>query len=65
MNHVDCAGFVRDTMAGLGAEVTVSTAAPIVVSPFGANGFECPHGVAFWVEPTGEQRAAWARDGVR
>ena len=25
----------------------------------------CPHGVRWWTEPTSDQVAAWARDGVR
>jgi hypothetical protein len=52
-------------MAAMGVEITVSTVPPLVAGPYTTDGFTCPHGVTFWIEPTGEQIAAWARDGVR
>jgi hypothetical protein len=66
-----CAEFIRQSMRNIGAElgrnceITVSTAPPLVASPYGANGYECPHGVTYWVEPTSEQIAEWNREGVR
>lgn len=66
-----CAEFIRTSMANLGAaqgigcEIVVSSAPPIVESPYGAHGYECPHGVTWWIEPTSEQIAEWAREGVR
>lgn len=64
-----CAEFLRTAMAeGFGdhpgCEITVSTARPIVVGPYGVNGYTCPHGVEYWIEPTGEQIADWAARGV-
>jgi hypothetical protein len=47
-----------------GAEITASTARPLVASPYGAHGFICPHGVEYWIEPTSEQIADWAARGV-
>lgn len=64
-DHDDCAADLRQQMAGLGCDATVSTLPPIVPSPYGVASFHCPHGVEFFTEPTGEQIAAWARDGVR
>lgn len=63
-NHRDCRGFLRDQMAARGAEVTVTTAPPLIRTPYTQDPFVCPHGVRFYLEPTSEQIAAWARDGV-
>lgn len=70
LGRTQCAQFLIDYMARLGAEhgegceITVSTAPPLVVSPYGANGYECPHGVTYWIEPTSEQIAHWNAAGV-
>jgi len=50
-------------MAMQGVEVTVSTAPPLVRSRY-TERFPCPHGVTYWMEPTGEQYAAWAEAGM-
>ncbi len=62
--HAECREYVRQTMAELGCEVTVSTAPPLVEGPYENEGFKCPHGTTYWVQPTGEQIMQWARDGV-
>jgi hypothetical protein len=59
-----CAELLVRYMSVLGAEVTVSTAPPIVHGPYTVDPFRCPHGVTYWIEPTGEQIAAWVEDGV-
>jgi hypothetical protein len=70
LGRSQCGEFIRSTMARIGAEsgrnceITVSTAPPVVESPYGANGYECPHGVTYWIEPTSEQIAEWNREGV-
>ena len=61
----DCANFLAGKMRGLGVDITVSTVAPAVTGPYTTEPFACPHGVTYWIEPTGEQIAAWAQDGVR
>jgi hypothetical protein len=63
-DHADCPAFMRDGMARLGTEITVSTEPPIVQGPFTIPPFVCPHGVRHWMEPTGEQIAEWVRDGA-
>jgi len=63
-NHADCAAFLKQSMADLGIEMTVSTLPPIVESPYEDLGLTCPHGVRFYGEPTSEQIAQWAADGV-
>jgi hypothetical protein len=59
-----CAELLVDWMAAMGTEVTVSTAPPIVVGPYTVDPFRCPHGVTYWIEPTGEQICAWVEAGV-
>lgn len=63
-DHSECAGTLRQMAAGQGVEVTVSTSAPLVAGPYTTDPFTCPHGVSYWIQPTGEQIAAWGRDGV-
>lgn len=43
-------------------DVTITTTPPMVRGPYTIDGFTCPHGVTFWIEPTSEQIAEWARD---
>lgn len=62
--HLQCARELRDRMAVIGADITVSEQPPIVTGPYTVEPFVCPHGVTFWIEPTGEQIAQWVRDKV-
>lgn len=48
-----------------GCEITVSTLRPLVRGPYTVDGFVCPHGNEYWIEPTGEQIMAWGQAGVR
>lgn len=57
--HATCPAALRDMAARAGSDVTVSTEPPIAAGPFEAGQFTCPHGVTYWVEPTGEQISAW------
>ena len=62
--HSRCADLLRADMAP--AEVTVSTAGPIVDGLFAAEeGVTCPHGVVYWIEPTGEQLLRWRAEAGR
>lgn len=63
-DHAGCPDVIRATALELGTEVTVSTEPPIVDVPYATAPFTCPHGTTYWVEPTSEQIAAWARAGV-
>lgn len=66
LGRSECAEFLRTQLAqlgeanGIGCEAVVSTAPPLVPSPYGTHGFVCPHGTEYWIEPTGEQIAHWA-----
>ena len=64
MNHTECAAFLKQGMRDLGCDVTVSTEPPLVDTGYEQFECICPHGTAYWLEPTSEQRAEWARDGV-
>lgn len=64
-----CRQLIVDTMRRLGCEVAVSSKPPLVANPYvliyAERGvMSCPHGVAWWVEPTSDQQAQWAKDGV-
>lgn len=63
-DHTECADEIRADMARLGIEITVTTAPPIVPGPYTTDPLTCPHGTTYWIEPTGEQIARWARDNV-
>ncbi|MES2211010.1 MAG: hypothetical protein V4515_12660 [Chloroflexota bacterium] len=64
-NHEDCAGWMKAQFLELGADVTVSTVPPPIKTVYEQDPFVCPHGTVFYHEPTSEQIAEWARDGVR
>lgn len=63
-DHSQCAETLRAKSAEFGTEINVSTAPPLVAGPYPTGTFTCPHGKTFYIEPTGEQIAAWARDGT-
>lgn len=61
MTH-DCGRYLRRNLLkqdGIDAEVS-DTILPIVENPYGCW-IVCPHGTAFYVEPTGEQIMQWNR----
>jgi len=60
----ECETLLRSKWAAVGTEVTISTAPPIIITPYTQDGLTCPHGITYWMEPTSEQIAQWARDGV-
>ncbi len=60
----ECGDTIRQEMAGMGIEVTVSTLPPMVEGLYTVDPMTCPHGVTYWWEPTGEQIAQWVRDGT-
>lgn len=45
-----------------GIDANASTVPPLVDSGYEQLNVRCPHGVLWFVEPTSEQRAAWARE---
>lgn len=64
-----CRQLIVDTMRSLGCEVAASSKPPLVANPYALiyeerGVMSCPHGVAWWIEPTGDQQAQWAKDGV-
>lgn len=63
-DEAECEAMLRRLSARIGTDVVISTAPPIVAGPYPTEALTCPHGTTFYLEPTGEQIAAWARDGV-
>jgi hypothetical protein len=61
-DHTTCADVLREGMAP--CEITISTEPPLIVGPYTTDPFICPHGTAYWIEPTGEQIAQWAKEGT-
>ena len=64
-SHEQCPNELRNILAAEGVEITVSEQPPLVDGPYTTDPYTCPHGTTYWIEPTGEQIAAWARDGFR
>lgn len=64
-DHAGCPDILRGASSELGVDVTVSAEPPLIRGPYTTHPYRCPHGSLYWIEPTGEQLAAWARDGVR
>jgi hypothetical protein len=61
----ECRTFLVQQMAAMGVEAVASPASPIIPPAYGATSFICPHGVEYWLEPTSDQIAAWAKAGTR
>lgn len=64
VDHAECASWLKAQFADLGCDATISTAPPLVETPYEQGCFVCPHGTEFWHAPTSEQIAQWTRDGV-
>lgn len=64
-SHAECLPQLRAAADRTGTDITISTAPPLIATPYARPAFVCPHGTRYWVEPTGEQVAAWRRDRVR
>ncbi len=65
MNATCCQQFLVNLYAAMGIEVAVSDRPPVVPTPYEDLRMRCPHGIRWYAEPTSDQQAAWARDGVR
>lgn len=61
-NHAHCLDYLlacADTF-----DVHASIYPPLVHGPCTVPPLTCPHGVKFWVEPTGEQISRWVEVGT-
>jgi len=63
-NHADCATWLKAQFRELGADVIVTTAPPLIKTPYEQTPYTCPHGTVYYHAPTSEQILEWARDGV-
>lgn len=60
----NCGRDLVAVMAALDVETTAGTLPPLVASPY-TREYVCEHGTTYYLEPTTDQIAAWARDGVK
>lgn len=63
-DHSECLDRLRRGIAEQGFDVTLSIKPPVVIGAYTVDPLVCPHGIRFWLEPTGEQIAEWAAEGV-
>lgn len=59
-----CGDVVRRLLRERDTEAHVTTVPPLVPSQFKPLAMRCPHGQIWHAEPTSEQVARWAADGV-
>ena len=64
LGHAGCEAFLKTQAAGVGLDVHVSTVPPLVAGPYTTDPFVCPHGTAYWIEPTGEQIAFFVENRI-
>ena len=60
----ECFAFIKEVCEQTGVDIAAGLCPDIFVSPPGFPPFTvyCPHGVRWLAEPTGDQRAKWAKD---
>jgi hypothetical protein len=62
--HSSCRDTLEASFRARGIDAHVTAIPPIVPSAYEPLNLTCPHGVAYYAEPTSEQIARWAADGV-
>lgn len=60
----ECRKTIKDGLLKKGVEAHVTHVPPIVKTPYEAYFLTCPHGVAWYAQPTSEQIAAWTEAGA-
>jgi len=60
----ECRGLVLRLLRLRGVDAHVTHVPPLVRTPYKPLDMRCPHDVLWYVEPTSEQIAEWAREGV-
>lgn len=60
----ECRAVLLEGFAKMGVEATVTLEPPIVPPRYEALDMRCPHGRLWFAEPTSEQIAKWAAEGV-
>jgi hypothetical protein len=63
--HSGCRDTLEAFFRAQGIDAHVTAVPPIVESRYEQLNMSCPHGVAHYAEPTSEQVARWAADGVK
>lgn len=64
MAACDCKQTIVDHFTAEGIDAHVTDLPPIVPTPYEPLNLCCPHGVLWFAEPTGDQRAKWASEGT-
>lgn len=59
-----CGDLLRAYYVEAGVDAHVTTTPPIVPPLYEPLDMRCPHGVLWYAEPTGDQIAKWAKEGV-
>jgi hypothetical protein len=59
--HTECRLILQGGARKLGADVKVYQQEGKPHECRWLNGFRCPHGIQFWIEPTDAQHAEWER----
>jgi hypothetical protein len=59
-----CGQWLKRQYAEQGIEAVVTDVPPIFPTGYEQLGMACPHGVAWYTEPTREQIIRWQQDGV-
>lgn len=62
--HSGCRDVIEAFFRAKGIDAYVTAVPQIVDSGYEQLNMTCPHGVAYYAEPTSEQRAQWAAEGV-
>ena len=60
----ECRKVLIDGMAEQGTEVHATWAPPLFPTGYEPLNMRCPHGVAWYMEPTAEQRNRYAQEGT-
>lgn len=62
----ECGAILRSFCADRGIDAHVTTVPPLILNAYNIQSgyMVCPHGVKWFMEPTTDQIAQWARDGV-
>lgn len=62
--HAGCEALLKTKATEAGIDVHVCTVPPLVAGPYTTDPFVCPHGTAYWIEPTGEQIAFFVENRI-
>lgn len=62
--HQKCTHVLNAGAAASGMDVDITVRKPDSRGPIQPQGFECPHGILYWIMPTEDQMLDWALKGT-